>query len=69
MENTKKDRFLNLDRLATYVGIFAFIFLFWSYWRDIHIQISDVKERIAVVETEIKHMNSSKPVLEKENNK
>ena len=42
-----------LERVAVYIAAVGMFFMFWQSMRDLHCDISDVKERLAKLETKI----------------
>ena len=39
-----------LENIGVYVGCLVFIFMAWQGWRDLHRDISEVKERTSYIE-------------------
>jgi len=54
-ENSKKFQ-INYEKIAAYIAIVGLLFMFWSFWRDLHLQQADTRERIAKLEVEIQHL-------------
>jgi hypothetical protein len=44
---------INWEKLGLYIAMITLIFMFWQAWRDVHTDISGIKERISVLETQI----------------
>ena len=44
---------IDYEKILVYVGIISFLITFWQGWRDIHKDISDIKERTATIEQKI----------------
>ena len=51
-EVKSKGRKFDLNTLGTWVAIVGTLFMFWQFMRDVHKDITDVKERTSVLETQ-----------------
>lgn len=54
MENSR------FEKIGIYLAVFGVLFMFWQAWRDIHMDLSNTKERCAVLEIEIIHLKDKK---------
>jgi len=45
-----------IEKLVMYLTCFGFIFMAWQGWRDLHNDISDIKERISALEVKVEHL-------------
>lgn len=59
MENDNKSK-INLEKIGFYVAVFAAFFMFWQAWRDIHNDMSDLKERMKEIEVHMKYLQKDK---------
>jgi len=51
---TKRDySSIDYEKILMYLGIISFLITFWQGWRDIHKDLSEVKERLAVIEQKL----------------
>lgn len=44
---------IDYEKILVYVGIISFLITFWQGWRDIHKDVSDIKERTAIIEQKL----------------
>jgi len=52
--NPQKEGFkIDLNTIMLYLGIISFLITFWQGWRDIHKDLSDLKERTAKIEEKL----------------
>lgn len=56
---------IDWEKILAYAGIISFLITFWQGWRDIHKDISDIKERVKSIETQYGHEERLKVLEEK----
>ena len=52
----KNASIVNFEKIGAYAAIIGLLFMFWSFWRDLHLIQSELRERIAKVEVKIEHI-------------
>jgi len=65
MEIKNKD--INFEKIGAYAGIIGLLFIFWSFWKDLHVNQADMRERIAKIEVIMEHSIAQIKEIEKRN--
>jgi len=53
----EKEKFrVDLNNIMLYLGIVSFLITFWQGYRDIHKDMSDIKERTRAIEIKIEQL-------------
>jgi hypothetical protein len=47
-----KGKTFNINQVGAWLAFVGTLFVFWQFMRDVHKDITDVKERISVLETQ-----------------
>lgn len=46
----KKGEGFNFEKIGAYIAILGIVCMFWSFWKDIHLQMADLRERTKELE-------------------
>jgi hypothetical protein len=56
----REDRKVNWEKISVYIACLGFIYMFWQSQDKIKEGISDIRERIAVLEIKVKKLEEKK---------
>jgi len=51
---------IDFEKILVYIGIISFLLTFWNGWRDIHKDMSEIKERTAKLEVKVEKLEEKK---------
>lgn len=55
----EKNKNINFEKIGAYAGIIGLLFMFWSFWKDLHVNQADMRERIAKLEVKVEKLEAN----------